>query len=384
MGVVAQFAFRFANRSLSESFVSISNSSTIPFFETESPRNSVALMETKHLLKNERRGHQHGGTVHAPLVVTEIIWPLNPREYLRSIATGAYFHLMKLGGISFLALTILYYGVGALLFSGLYWAVRDTMDPPIHSYRDAFFYSAERMVGLDGRFDPLGALASSTALVQAFVAMLSGAVLTGLLYARFSMPKSTILFSKSLVISKEPNNQSRDALMFRIANSRQSEIKDLTVGVFAVVRYEGYTKLVPLKLLKSEIPSLSIYPVTIFHPLDEESIFVQLGDWNDVCERLHHIVVHVRGTDIIVNGDIFASTQYNCEEIRLNEKLRDLSHSEDIVQADGSRAKKMVIHYKHFNDSVSSPSIRYEHLSVLGGVFSMQEVHSRESENLMN
>ena len=110
-------------------------------------------METKHLLKAERSGHKHGGAGHVPVVAIEIVWPLDLKEYMRSIATGSYFYLMKIGGIAFLLLTMVYYGIGALFFSGLYWAVRDTMEPPIADYRDAFFYSAERMVGLDGRFD---------------------------------------------------------------------------------------------------------------------------------------------------------------------------------------------------------------------------------------
>ena len=133
--------------------------------------------------------------------------------------------------------------------------------------------------------------------------MLSAAVLTGLLYARFSMPKSSIMFSEACVISKHGDG---DALMFRIANSRRGDIKDLTISVYAIVRLTDYTKLVPLKLVKSSLPSLTVYPVTIFHPLDEESPFVNLGEWNEVCQHLEAIIVSVRGTDIIVNGDIFA------------------------------------------------------------------------------
>jgi hypothetical protein len=80
------------------------------------------------------------------VVATQFIYPIDPLESLRNIVTSLYFHLMKMKGLSFFALTLLIYGLGALLFSGLYWVARSQVDPPFGGYEDAFFYSAERMV----------------------------------------------------------------------------------------------------------------------------------------------------------------------------------------------------------------------------------------------
>ncbi len=190
-------------------------------------------LESRHLLERPRQGN-HGNS---PIASVEFIWPVDVTEYAKSVATGLYFHLMHMRSLAFFAVTLAYYLTGALVFSGLYWALRDEMaDPSFASYVDAFFYSGGRMVGLDGRFDAVGPGASTVALIQAFLAMLSGAVLTGLLYARFASPKSHFQFSNKMVLT---THEGRDALMFRLANHRRGMIKDLEVQVFALVRRQG-------------------------------------------------------------------------------------------------------------------------------------------------
>jgi hypothetical protein len=57
-----------------------------------------------------------------------------------------------------------------------------------------------------------------------------------------------------------------------VANRRQSEIKDVSVKVFAVVRKDdSWTSMVPLKLVKEDMPELSVYPWTVIHYIDEDS-----------------------------------------------------------------------------------------------------------------
>ncbi len=137
-----------------------------------------SVFESRHLLEHARKSKHEG---HSPVASTEFIWPVDVKDSARSVMTGLFFHLMKMSSLAFLAVTLLYYSIGALFFSALYWAARSEMDPLFSSFLDAFIYSGGRMVGLDGRFDAVGAGASTIALIQAFLAMLSGAVLTGLL-----------------------------------------------------------------------------------------------------------------------------------------------------------------------------------------------------------
>ena len=64
----------------------------------------------------------------------------------------------------------------------------------------------------------------------------------------------------------------------------------------------------------------------------------------------------------------------------MNEKLRDLADTRDVVLGDGRIGRRIVLNYKHFHNSVASPSERFGALSALGGMHSMAEVHSIQLE----
>jgi hypothetical protein len=198
--------------------------------------------------------------------------------------------------------------------------------------------------------------------------MLSAAVLTGLLYARFALPKSSFMFSDCICISKF---NGRDALTFRVTNHRQSEIKDVHVKVFAMVRKENWTSLVSLHLEKKFMPELGMFPWTLVHPIDANSPLA-VEHWEDV--NVQQILVHISGVDVIVNTVMYDSKSYKIENVRLNHKLRDLISYETIELEDGQRGRKQLVNLKHFHHTVSSPSERFESYSTYGGAAAMMDV----------
>lgn len=196
-------------------------------------------VRTSESFSTEHRQRAHHG--HAPHTRTDFVYPLSPREFVRSLGRGLYWHLMRLPLWLFVLVVLLTYSVLALLFSGLYWAVRDGFEPALTTFADVFFCAGGRMVGLgkrrvsslsphspptpplsDGRFDAVSSTASLVALLQAFLALVCGAILTGLIYGRFASSSDSIWFSKHAVVTQ---HEGRDCLMFRIANKRKSKIK---------------------------------------------------------------------------------------------------------------------------------------------------------------
>ncbi len=110
---------------------------------------------------------------------------------------------MKMRLWLFLAIVTVTYTLSSLLFAGVYYALRNEFQDAFGSFADCFFYAGGRMVGLDGRFDAVGAAASFVSLVQAFIALIGASMLTGLLYGRFSLSSSdTIMFSDVMVITQ--------------------------------------------------------------------------------------------------------------------------------------------------------------------------------------
>jgi inward rectifier potassium channel len=327
-------------------------------------------LESRHLLERPRVGAKGN----QPIASVEFIWPVNVGEYAKSVVTGLYFHLMHMRSISFFAVTLGYYLTGSFIFSGLYWAVRDEMaDPSFPSYIDAFFYSGGRMVGLDGRFDAVGPRASTVALIQAFLAMLSGAVLTGLLYARFASPKSHFHFSDKIVLT---SHQGRDALMFRLANNRRGMIKEVEVQVFTLVRKVGpngqwWGSMTSLELAKSALPQMDMYPWTVIHYIDENSPFYKT-EWREVLESVESVIVHAKGFDVVCNGGIYADKVYVTEKIELNRRFKDMISFDQ--RANG--VKHQIVNYRYFHDTVPGASERFEQMAAFGGATSLMEVVS--------
>ena len=174
-----------------------------------------SVNEERHLLERQRSVHHDG---HKPVTSIEFLWPWSPRDWAKGVTSGVYFYLMKMQPLSFFLTSFLYYVIISLVFAGLYFSVGSELEPRMTSFVDAMLYSMGRMCGLDGRFDALGTGASVISLFQAFLSLLSGAILTGLIYGRFASPKSSFMFSKPCVIT---THERKDAIMFRIANSRR-------------------------------------------------------------------------------------------------------------------------------------------------------------------
>jgi Ion channel len=93
------------------------------------------------------------------------------------------------------------------------------------AFSQAFFFSIQTFATIGyGQIGPNGFLANTLVTFEALVGLMSQALATGLLFARFSRPTASILFSRRAIIAPYSGGQS---LQFRIANRRKNEIIQL-------------------------------------------------------------------------------------------------------------------------------------------------------------
>ena len=110
------------------------------------------------------------------------------------------------------------------------------------------------------------------ATVANFVGLLLLAVMTGLVFARFSRPRARIIFAKYPVLTQHNGVMT---LIFRMANARSNFISEARAKLWmlsANVTEEG-RRLVgfdQMPLTKSENPSFAL-SWTLFHPINEHS-----------------------------------------------------------------------------------------------------------------
>ena len=141
-----------------------------------------------------------------------------------------------------------------------------------HTYLRAFFFSVQTLSTIGyGQVVPIGTAANSLVTLEALVGLLGFAIVTGLLFARFSRPTAKVLFSQHAVVAPY---QGITALEFRVANARSNELIEVSAKVL-LSRFEEAdgTRMRRYYSLQLERTSVVFLPLTwtVVHPLVESS-----------------------------------------------------------------------------------------------------------------
>jgi inward rectifier potassium channel len=181
------------------------------------------------------------------------------------------------------------------------------------SLSDLFFFSVETTstVGY-GDMHPQTIYGHVVATAENFTGLLLLAVMTGLVFARFSRPRARIIFAKYPVVTQY---NGEPTLIFRMANARSNFITEATAKLWMLSptvsqegkRMVGFDRL---RLLKSENPTFAL-SWTLFHPIDESSPFFG-KDEDALSESEINFVVSIVGFDeasgqIVRARDVFAA-----------------------------------------------------------------------------
>jgi inward rectifier potassium channel len=141
-----------------------------------------------------------------------------------------------------------------------------------HTYLRAFFFSVQTLATIGyGQVVPIGTLANTIVAVEALVGLLGFAIVTGLVFSRFSRPTAKLLFSRHALIAPYQNIS---ALEFRVANARSNELTEITAKVlfskFEDVDGTRTRRYYPLDLERSGVVFLPL-TWTVVHPINQNS-----------------------------------------------------------------------------------------------------------------
>lgn len=238
-----------------------------------------------------------------------------------------YQFLVSMTWTSFACTVLLFYFVINCLFAGLYMlngveylsgAEGDQLAP----FWTAFFFSVQTLTTVGyGSVSPIGFGANLIAAIGALTGLMAFALGTGLLFARFSKPTASILFSKNAIIGSYEEGK---ALMFRLANRRRNMLTNLQIEVIAAWLSrdnKGHIKRMyrPLTLERDE---LSMLPLswTVVHPIVEDSPLAEC-----IAHGFEHvdleIIVVLEGYDDTFASTIRTHTSYKYNELIWNAKF---------------------------------------------------------------
>jgi inward rectifier potassium channel len=183
-----------------------------------------------------------------------------------------YHWTLTLSWPQFAGLVFGVYLVVNLLFSVVYWLGQPCIEGA-NSYSDAFFFSVETFATVGyGHFFPNTLYGHVVSTLEIMVGLFGMAVITGLIFIRFSRPVARIDFSHNLVVAPFDG---QPALMMRVANLRhhamvEAEFRMMLILDQPVKEGGNMRRFYELPL---QFNRLIAFPValTIRHMIDEKS-----------------------------------------------------------------------------------------------------------------
>ncbi|MEM1416170.1 MAG: ion channel [Myxococcota bacterium] len=211
------------------------------------------------------------------------------------------------------------------LFALLYWASPGSIEHMGPNFGDAFWFSVQTFGSIGyGYMHPQTVWGHFVVTLEAFVSILCLAMLTGLVFAKISLPRARVIFTHSLCV--EPRN-GIPTLTFRIANERGMAIADAEARLSALVRYttaEGSTgaRFVDLELEMSRSPMFAVV-WQLYHRLDETSPLHGLTPERLMAEDTRFIAT-INGLDTTFYQAVHARYGYWPEDVRFDERFVDM------------------------------------------------------------
>jgi inward rectifier potassium channel len=247
-----------------------------------------------------------------------------------------YQQLLTVSWTGFFAILVALYLLINALFALAYYAEGSTalMGPGADMlgghFSQAFFFSVQTFATIGyGQIGPNGFAPNALVTIEALVGLMFQALATGLLFARFSKPTASILFSHNAIVAPYNDGQS---LQFRIANRRKNEIIQLEAQVlFSAMQPDGRGGLVRrYTLLPLERNKVTFFPLswTIVHPIDQSSPFAGKTA-AEIVQVEAEVLVLLSGIDETFAQTVHARSSYRAEEIVWNQRFRSIFVVED-------------------------------------------------------
>jgi inward rectifier potassium channel len=145
-----------------------------------------------------------------------------------------------------------------ILFGFLYALVPGciaNLNPP--GFAGAFFFSVETLATVGyGDMHPQTLYGHVVAMAEIFVGLMSLALITGIMFARFSRPRARFLFTRNVVVRPIDGKLT---LLVRAANQRQNVVQDASAQLRMLrdeVTEEGFRirRVIDLPLVRSQHP----------------------------------------------------------------------------------------------------------------------------------
>ncbi len=192
------------------------------------------------------------------------------------------------------------------------------------SFLDDFFFSIETLATVGyGVMAPGTLFGQIVATVEILCGLTFTALMTGLIFVRFSRPRAKILFAEKLVVSTELGYP---ALMLRIANGRMTLLADATARLHLMLLVRGSRnqlnrRIIELPLQATTIPFFAL-TWTLIHPINAESPLAGL-DLAGLAAVDARFFATIEARDISLNAVVHAMQDFSSADLLYGMRYQD-------------------------------------------------------------
>jgi len=268
---------------------------------------------------------------------------------------NAYNTLLKLTIPRLIGILCAGYAVTNVCFAALYWlcgpgALAGARETALARFEDSLFFSVQTLATIGyGRLVPATRAANVLVAVEALVGLLGFAIVSGLLFARFTRPTAKISFSDKAILAPYYGGW---ALMFRLINLRNHDLTDVR-AVVSFARWdtsdgERSREFDQLALERDSVIFMPLHWV-IVHPIDDKSPMRGMTEASFAASEPEFVCM-ITADDETFAQTVHARTSYDARDVIWGARFADMYVADDAhVAIDWSRL--------HDFDRVDPPAI---------------------------
>jgi inward rectifier potassium channel len=235
-----------------------------------------------------------------------------------------YHWTLTLSWPQFAGFVLVVYLVLNIVFALLYYAGRPCI-AGAETFGDAFFFSVETFATVGyGHLYPENLYGHIVSTLEIMCGLFGMAVITGLIFVRFSRPLARIFFSENLVVSPFDG---QPALMLRVANLRQNAMVEAEFRLMMVIneRIKEGDMARRFYSLPLQFDRLIAFPValTLRHIIDERSPLHGMG-----AEELKagdaRFVASIVCVDTVIPAPVQSQRDYTWDEVLFNKRFVEI------------------------------------------------------------
>jgi inward rectifier potassium channel len=228
-----------------------------------------------------------------------------------------------------------------LIFAGLYLLGGDCIaEMPRGSFSSAFFFSVQTLstVGF-GHLHPVTLYGDVITTIEILAGMFFTAVVTGLIFVRFSRPSARLMFSNTLVICPFDG---KPCLQLRVANLQrqpmvEAEFRLMMIRKESVLEEDEVRRFYSLKL---DYDRLILFPsaLTIRHIIDESSPLHGMRP-EDIERSDARFMMSIVCIDTVIQAPVQSQMDYHWRDLRCGQRFVEIytEHGDGRLEVDYGR-----------------------------------------------